>query len=264
MTDLLNPSTTPSTPVTVDAVSPVVEILTFSAGPLQTNCYVLIDRSGAKVAGATTSRSSLSDANGSAASDPNSNQQTSGNAPAVVIDPGFGAHETITQLAKQYAFSVEQIVLTHGHIDHIRDAGDFGVPVYVHPADRPFLEMDQTISPLAQMFRVVDMKKVEDLRDLTENTIALAGVEFEVHHLPGHSPGHVMFRVPGFIIGGDVLFRGGVGRTDLPGSSPEDMVLSLKKLSTEFDDDDVVVTGHGPATTIGQEKRTNGYLQAVR
>ena len=143
-----------------------------------------------------------------------------------------------------HGFFVEKIVLTHGHIDHIRDAGEFGVPVYVHPLDRPFVEMDQSISPLAQLFDVNNMKPVADVRDLGGDSVTLAGVDFTVHHMPGHSPGHVMFRVPGFIIGGDVLFRGGVGRTDLPGSSAEDMVLSLKKLSHEFDDDDVVVTGH--------------------
>ena len=72
-----------------------------------------------------------------------------------------------------------------------------------------------------------------------------------------------MLRVPGLILGGDVLFRGGVGRTDLPGSSPEDMMLSLKKIVTEFADDDVVLSGHGPQTTIGQEKSTNPFLHEV-
>ena len=72
-----------------------------------------------------------------------------------------------------------------------------------------------------------------------------------------------MFRVPGLILGGDVLFQGGVGRTDLPGSSPEDMQLSLKKLVSEFADDDVVLSGHGPQTTVGAEKAGNPFLQSV-
>ena len=72
-----------------------------------------------------------------------------------------------------------------------------------------------------------------------------------------------MFRMPGLILGGDVLFNGGVGRTDLPGSDPADMTLSLKRLSAEFDDDDVVLPGHGPQTTIGQEKKTNPFLHEV-
>ncbi|WP_426705376.1 MBL fold metallo-hydrolase [Corynebacterium auriscanis] len=262
MTDLFNPSTSPSAPVSVDAVSPSVDILTFSAGPFQTNCYVLINRS---VAAGTPAGSSITDAaTGSSASASTPGHNTSAPVPAVVIDPGLGAFDTVTSLGRELNFHVEKVVLTHGHIDHIRDAADFNVPVYVHPLDRPFLEMDQSASPFAQIFDVATMKPVADLRELTEDSIDIAGVQFDIHHMPGHSPGHVMFRVPGFIIGGDVLFRGGVGRTDLPGSSPEDMVLSLKKLTHEFDDNDVVVTGHGQATTIGEEKRTNGYLQAVR
>lgn len=265
MTDLFNPSTTPSSPVAVKAVSPDVELITFAAGPFQTNCYVLVDRSQAH-SGSTPLGSTPLDADASTSDDnaAASQFQSSDRAPAVVIDPGYGAYPLLQQLAKDHGFFVEKIVLTHGHIDHIRDAGEFGVPVYVHPLDRPFVEMDQSISPLAQLFDVNNMKPVADVRDLGGDSVTLAGVDFTVHHMPGHSPGHVMFRVPGFIIGGDVLFRGGVGRTDLPGSSAEDMVLSLKKLSHEFDDDDVVVTGHGPATTVGEEKRTNGYLQAVR
>lgn len=250
MTELMNPSPTPSAPVTIAAVSPEVEMMAFSTGPFATNCYILIDRSH----DATTELG----AEGSEASRP------AGNAPAVVIDPGYGAFDIVTQLAGEHQFNVNKVVLTHGHIDHFRDSGEFGVPVYVHPLDRPLMEMDLSSLPFGHLFEVAGMKEIAQLRELTEAEVRLAGVDFAVHHMPGHSPGHVMLRVPGFIIGGDVLFRGGVGRTDLPGCSPEDMVLSLKKLTTEFADDDVVLTGHGPATTIGREKQTNGYLQAVR
>ncbi|QNH96067.1 MBL fold metallo-hydrolase [Corynebacterium anserum] len=212
-------------------------VVGFVAGPLETNCYVLVDAA---------------------------HTGDDGLASAVVIDPGMGAGEVVRQLAAQHNFRVERVVLTHGHIDHIRDAADFGVPVYVHPADRDMLNPQWTAtSQFAALFDVDSMAMPSDIRDL-DNTIEMGGTTWEIHHMPGHSPGSVMFRIPGLIIGGDVLFKGGVGRTDLPGSSAEEMLLSLKKLTHEFADDDVVLSGHGPHTTVGEEKRSNPFLQSVK
>lgn len=210
-------------------------IVGFVAGPLQTNCYVLIDSA------RTTEQ---------------------GKYPAVVIDPGMGAFATIQEQADEQNFAVEAVVLTHGHIDHIRDAQPFAVPVYIHPEDKSMLSMDWSNAPFGSMFEAENMQTPADIREL-EGSIDMAGATWEIHHMPGHSPGSVMFRVPGLILGGDVIFRGGVGRADLPGSSPEDMMLSLKKFVTEFADDDVVLSGHGPQTTIGQEKATNPFLHEV-
>lgn len=207
----------------------------FVAGPFQTNCYIVVD--GARTTG-------------------------DGTHPAVVIDPGMGAHARVQELAQEQGFSVESVVLTHGHIDHIRDAEPFEVPVYVHPADRPMLDLDWSDAPFGAMFEAQDMKTPADIRDLGDS-IDMGGTTWSIHHMPGHSPGSVMFRIDGLIIGGDVLFQGGVGRTDLPGSSPEDMMLSLKKVATEFVDSDVVLSGHGPQTTIGAEKASNPFLQDV-
>lgn len=213
-----------------------IGLVGFVAGPLETNCYVLVDQS--QVDGDTS-------------------------ASAVVIDPGMGAYAAVTQLAEQHNFHVESVVLTHGHIDHIRDAAEFDVPVFVHPADREMLNADWSgLSNFAALFDVASMRTPSDIRELGES-IEMGGVVWEIHHMPGHSPGSVMFRTPGLIIGGDVLFRGGVGRTDLPGSSPEDMLLSLKKIVHEFADSDVVLSGHGPQTTVGEEKRTNPFLHSV-
>src|SRR5699024_12369695 len=106
-------------------------------------------------------------------------------------------------------------------------------------------------------------------RDMTADivfsseVVIIVGHSLTVINKPGHSPGSVMFRIPGLILGGDVLFNGGVGRTYLPVSDPADMTLSLKRLAAEFDDDDVVLPGHGPQTTIGQEKKTNPFLHEV-
>ena len=175
----------------------------------------------------------------------------------------MGAWDVVNAQAQERNFTVEKVVLTHGHIDHIRDAAAFGVPVHVHPLDRFFLEESLAGSPFAELFDVENMGVPSEIVEL-EGEIEMGGETFEVFHMPGHSPGHVMFRVGGLVIGGDVLFRGGVGRTDLPGCSPEDMLLSLKKLTVEFDDDDLVLPGHGPATTVGEEKRTNSFLQSVQ
>lgn len=222
------------------AKSPLPEttgLVGFVAGPLETNCYLLVDQA---------------------------NVGEDGLSAAVVIDPGMGAYDAVRQLAAQHKFRVDSVVLTHGHIDHVRDAADFNVPVYVHPADREMVDPAWTAkSQFAQLFDIEKMGKPSDIRDLGES-IDMGGTTWEIHHMPGHSPGSVMFRVPGLIIGGDVLFKGGVGRTDLPGSSPEDMLLSLKKLSHEFEDDDVVLSGHGPQTTVGEEKKTNPFLQSVQ
>lgn len=221
--------------------APTFELLGFAAGAFQTNCYVLIN------------------ADESAARD------DQGRRPATVVDPGHGAHKVITDAASEHNFYVESIVLTHGHIDHMRDAAEFGVPVHVHEYDRSMLEDPGRYTNVLDFDRIFDTENMtvpEDIRNLGDE-VSIGGQSFAVHHMPGHSPGSVMFRIPGLILGGDVLFNGGVGRTDLPGSVPADMTLSLKRLAAEFDDDDVVLPGHGPQTTIGQEKKTNPFLHEV-
>lgn len=204
-------------------------------GPLDNNCFVLVDSAHTTDSGAAT---------------------------AMVIDPGLGAAAQVTQLAEKLNVQVTAVVLTHGHIDHIRDAAQLQVPVYIHPADRPMLTAPWNRTQLGALFDVENMGVPEDIRDV-EHSIQMGGVTWKVHHMPGHSPGSVMYRVPGLVIGGDVLFPGGVGRTDLPGSSPEDMALSIKRLVHEFDDADRVLTGHGEEVVVGQEKRTNPYLHSV-
>lgn len=221
--------------------APTFELLGFPAGAFQTNCYVLIN------------------------TDESVAHDEQGRRPATVVDPGHGAHEVMSGAASEHNFYVESIVLTHGHIDHMRDAAEFGVPVHVHEYDRSMLEnpgMYTNFPDFARIFDTENMRVPEEIRNLSDE-ISIGGQTFTVHHMPGHSPGSVMFRIPGLILGGDVLFNGGVGRTDLPGSDPADMTLSLKRLSAEFDNDDVVLPGHGPQTTIGQEKKTNPFLHEV-
>ncbi|KAB3523431.1 MBL fold metallo-hydrolase [Corynebacterium sp. zg254] len=211
------------------------ELIGFVVGPFETNCFVLIDHA---------------------------NTTSDGSASATVIDPGYGAADVLATLSEEKNFTVTNVVLTHGHIDHIRDAGTLGVPVQIHELDEPVMTQDLSGSPFAPLFDV-DSMSLPDTVSYLEDTVEMGGTTWTVHHMPGHSPGHVMFRVDGLIIGGDVLFKGGIGRTDLPFSSPEDMMLSLKKLGVEFNDADVVLPGHGPQTTIGEEKATNSYLSSV-
>lgn len=195
-------------------------------------------------------------------------------ADATVVDPGMGAADVVARAVRDHGLSVSGIVLTHGHIDHVRDLarvqGDYGAPSYMHPADTVFLQRDvlDAMGPTGEAHDVASMDTPEVPTPVNDgDVLSLCGVDFTAHHMPGHSPGSVMFRGEvdgrGLILGGDVLFRGGIGRTDLPFSEPAAMVESLGRLVSVFDDGDTVVPGHGPTTTVGAEKKQNGFLQGV-
>ncbi|AHW64085.1 hypothetical protein CGLY_08200 [Corynebacterium glyciniphilum AJ 3170] len=195
-------------------------------------------------------------------------------AEATVVDPGMGAETLIAQIVAQKGLRITQIVLTHGHIDHVRDLpavqASYGVVAYMHPADNVFLQREvlDGMGPSGEAHHVATMDTPDTPIPVRDgDVLTICGVEFIAHHMPGHSPGSVMFRGivdgQGLILGGDVLFRGGVGRTDLPFSEPAAMVESLRRLVTTFEEDDTVMPGHGPATTIGTEKQQNGFLQGV-
>lgn len=193
---------------------------------------------------------------------------------ATVVDPGMGAADRIRRLVSDRGLTVEQVLLTHGHIDHVRDLPeiqeDYGVPAYMHPDDRPWLlrETLDSLGELGQMHATDRMPTPRVPAPVNDgDTLSVAGVDFTAHLMPGHSPGSVMYRgtLGGttVILGGDVLFRGGVGRTDLPLSDPHAMMDSLRRIPEIFDDADIVYPGHGPATTVGREKKDNGFLRSV-
>ena len=205
-----------------------MRIAGFAAGPFQTNCYVV--------------------SNGDR---------------AFVIDPGLGAHEAVSQMAQEQGLTVEAVVLTHGHIDHIRDAAAFGVETFIHPADAFMLLRGEGVSEQArQLYDASAMPPIDNPTPLEDGqALQVAGVELRVVHAPGHSPGCVMLVADDVVFSGDVLFRGSIGRTDLPDSDPEQMRQSLRDPVWDLSDELQVLPGHGPATTVAQERATNPYLR---
>jgi len=181
-----------------------------------------------------------------------------------VFDPGGEPHRILAFIEDQ-KIEVKGIFLTHGHVDHVSGTNKLreatGAPVYLHPADKPLAEHT---SRQCIMFGIPAEEAPEVDRDLAEgDKLELGALKFEVLHTPGHSPGCVCFLFGGdqpLMVGGDLLFAGSIGRTDLPGGDMEKMKASLARIR-ELNEDLVVIPGHGPQTTIGREKSMNPYLR---
>ncbi|MFC6316616.1 MBL fold metallo-hydrolase [Corynebacterium gerontici] len=212
-----------------------MELLGFAAGPYQTNCYVLI-----------------------------AGQR------ATVIDPGMNAQGPIEQYLSEHHIELEQVVLTHGHIDHTRDAASLAnawdVPVWIHRADAFMLEAGEGVSPESQvLFCAATMPQAKHLEFLKHGeTITMAGEKFAIRHAPGHSPGSLLFVGATVCFSGDVLFQGSIGRTDLPQSDPEAMEVSLREQVATLSPNLQVLPGHGPSTTVRAELASNPFLQSKR
>ena len=179
---------------------------------------------------------------------------------AVLIDPGDEGPRLVREV-KAARVELEGIWLTHAHIDHIGGIADvlreWTVPVWLHPLDRPLYDDG---AKHAAIYEVPFEQPPPPDRELVEGqAVEVGGLRFDVLHLPGHSPGHVAFRGHGMLFGGDVLFAGSVGRTDLPFSEPAHLERSLARLAT-LPPETQVYAGHGPQTTIGAELRTNPFM----
>ena len=182
----------------------------------------------------------------------------------VVVDPG-GDLDRIEEAIAKLGLTIEGILLTHGHIDHAAGADELrerlGVTITgPHIADRPLL---QNLSAQGAMYGILGARDMEPDRWLEEgDTVAAAGRTFEVLHCPGHSPGSVVYvdKEARFALVGDVLFRGSVGRTDLPGGSFEQLSQAIHEKLFPLGDDVVFICGHGPGGTIGEERRTNPFV----
>jgi hydroxyacylglutathione hydrolase len=182
---------------------------------------------------------------------------------SVFIDPG-DEPETLLRLLSDSGSTLDAIWVTHGHLDHVGGiAGirrQFEVPIFLHPLDRALY--DRTAAQAAVYGVPFETPDPPDHELADGDVMRLGGLAFDVVHLPGHAPGHVAFLGHGVMLGGDVLFAGSIGRTDLPLSDPGAMQASLARVAT-FDPALVVHPGHGPETTIGEELESNPFLTGI-
>ena len=204
----------------------MVRIHTLVLGSLQTNCYVVWAE------GADT---------------------------CVVVDPA-ASPEIIQNFVSRQGLTIEAILLTHGHFDHLGALealrAETGCALWMHEGDYHWRRdpMNDYLYPLHDK----DLGEISFCQDGT--VIKAAGLELDVLHTPGHSQGSVCYRCGNALLSGDTLFAGGCGRTDLPGGSWATIQMSLADLA-ELEDDLKVFPGHGESTTLAQEKRYNPYMK---
>jgi glyoxylase-like metal-dependent hydrolase (beta-lactamase superfamily II) len=206
-----------------------MKVLMMALGDYQTNCYLIYDED---------------------------------TKDALVVDPGFSGKE-ITRIINEHGLKVKYIINTHCHGDHI-GANAFvkqstGAPLLIHKAEAPMLS-DARQNLTGYMETLTEMTADGYLEE--GQVLEVGKMRFQVLHTPGHSLGGVCLVGEGVCISGDTLFQGSIGRTDFPGGSFKQLEASIQNKLYCLDDDVVVLSGHGPATTIGDEKRTNPFVRA--
>jgi glyoxylase-like metal-dependent hydrolase (beta-lactamase superfamily II) len=217
----------------------------FPAGAFAANCYIVAPEAGAE---------------------------------CVIIDPGQDAEPGIDEILARHRLRPAAVLLTHGHLDHIWSVapvcGARDIPAYIHPDDRALLTDPARGFSLAagqQLFGGLELTEPDDVKELSDGmTLNLVGLEVVVDHAPGHTRGSVTFRLPtgqtgqeDVLFSGDLLFAGSIGRTDLPGGDYPTILRSLARVCLTLPDETVVLSGHGPQTTIGAERRTNPFLSGL-
>lgn len=180
----------------------------------------------------------------------------------VVVDPGDYPARLIERI-EQAGITLHAILLTHGHWDHVNGVRDvkaaFGTPVYLHGADAPLYEH---LAEQAEVFGFhADPQPPINHAVRDGDVLEFGPVRFEVLHTPGHTPGGVCYRIADAVFVGDTIFAGGVGRTDLPGGSFEQLVEGIRQKLFTLDDTVILYPGHGSPTTVGTERRSNPFLQ---
>lgn len=184
---------------------------------------------------------------------------------AAIVDPG-GDAEMIKQAVAAAPVTIESILLTHGHLDHVGAAAElaahYGVPV-IGPDQRDAIWLEN-LPEQSRMFGLPECAPLTPARWLKEgDTVAVGKVQLEVLHTPGHTPGHIVFfdRVGRLLVSGDVIFNGGVGRTDFPQGNHQHLISAIKEKLLPLGDDVAFLPGHGPGSTLGHERKTNPFLQ---
>jgi len=182
---------------------------------------------------------------------------------AIVVDPGYDIPRILATLAK-HQLTVRQIVVTHAHIDHIASALDLkqitGAPILYNAADLPLTAMmDEQAAWIG-----VEAPKVKppDHSPADSEHVSVRGIDAKILHTPGHTEGSLCLHLPAesLLLAGDTLFAGSVGRTDLPGGNYNKLLQSIRERLLPLPDTTLVIPGHGPATTIGEERSSNPFL----
>ncbi|PRY17881.1 MBL fold metallo-hydrolase [Kineococcus rhizosphaerae] len=216
---------------------------TVEASVFGTNCYVLAPQAGAE---------------------------------CVIVDPGVDVADRLAEVLRRHRLKPVAVLLTHGHLDHTYSVtpvcGAYGVAATVHADDAhrlrdPLAGLGGPLrAALEATTGTVTWREPDEVVEVRDGArLALGGLEVGVSHAPGHTEGSVLFSFerggePDLLLSGDVLFAGSIGRTDLPGGSSQAMVRSLLTRILPLDDATDVLPGHGPATTIGRERRANPHL----
>jgi len=203
----------------------------YSLGQFQTNCFVVRTERGA--------------------------------AEAAVVDPGADAAQLRLELAQMGA-SCAGILITHGHFDHLGGVADLaegtGAPVYMPEGERQTLEQFHDYAPPAFPGRPYTPDHLLEGGE----TVSVAGIDFEVAAIPGHSPAHIAYYADGCLFSGDLLFADSVGRVDIPGGDWDTLLASVRALADRYDRNTVIYPGHGPQTTLGRELDRNPFLAELR
>jgi hydroxyacylglutathione hydrolase len=181
---------------------------------------------------------------------------------AAIFDPG-GESSATFRLIETERLTPVYLINTHGHWDHIAENSVIkvtfpAIQLLIHAADRPLLT-----DPFKNLSAFVGGSVISPDADRTiadGDVLPLGDAQFTAYHVPGHTPGSLVFYSPGFLIAGDTLFAGGVGRTDFPGGSEQLLLSHIRSKIFTLPENTVVYPGHGPTTTVGVERRTNPFV----